>query len=74
MKNKKAPTTYTIEEVTEMLRTSMEDHDVGWAHVKEDPKMEYSNSIDPAIKATILFRPTGWNTTDKKFKITIEEA
>ncbi len=75
MKNKKALNpAHTIEVVMEMLMTSMRDHDVGWAYAPEPPQFRFENSIDPAIKGTIEFFIPTYNTVQKKFKITIEEA
>jgi hypothetical protein len=64
----------TIEEVMEMLMESMRDHDTGWAYVPEPPQFRFENSIDPAIKGTVEFIIPLYNTVQKKFKITIEEA
>jgi hypothetical protein len=75
MKNKKAlDPAPTIEDVMEMLMTSMRDHDTGWAYVPEPPQFRFENSIDPAIKGTVEFVIPLYNTEQKKFKITIEEA
>ena len=66
MKNKKAPIDYSTKDVAEMLYQSMTDHDVGWANVSETINMEGVSVVH--------FMPIGYNTTDKKFRITIEEA
>jgi hypothetical protein len=68
----KAPTTFTIEDVLERLTTSMEDHDVGWARIEKEPLI--TKCRNETIRATVRFQPTGWNTTDKSFRIIIEEA
>jgi hypothetical protein len=63
---KKPPHDYSIREVAEMVETSMTDHDVGWA--------SWHETINMDGVSVIHFTPTGYNTTQKKFRITIEEA
>lgn len=65
MKNKKTPTDYSTKDVADMLEQSMTDHDVGWASWLETINMEGVS--------VVYFKPTGYNTTNKKFRITIEE-
>jgi hypothetical protein len=66
MKNKKEPIDYSTRDVAEMLYQSMTDHDVGWANWLE--------TINMKGVSVVHFKPTGYNITDKKFRITIEEA
>ena len=66
MKNKKEPIDYSTKDVAEMLYQSMTDHDVGWANWFETINMEGVS--------VVYCKPIGYNTTDKKFRITIEEV
>jgi hypothetical protein len=70
----KPPHDYTIEEVMEMLQNSATDHDVGWANVEHAPIFFHHNDKTEAHRAFVILKPIGYNTTDKRFKITIEES
>ena len=62
----KPPVEYTVRDVATFLEESMTDHDVGWANWKETVHM---NGV-----SVVYFTVMGYNTTDKLFTITIEEA
>ena len=66
MKNKKEPTVLTKDQITDHIIDSITDHDTGWASA--------SNVASNGTKTEFILSPHFWNTTDKKFKITIEEA
>jgi len=66
MKNKKEPTVLTKDQIAEGIIESIQDHDTGWAST--------SNVSSNGSKTEFILSPHFWNTTDKKFKITIEEA
>lgn len=62
----KPPIDYTVRDVADMIEQSMTDHDVGWGKWLETINMEGVS--------VVYCKPTGYNRTDKKFRITIEEA
>jgi len=66
MKNKKEPRVLTKDEITDHIISSITDHDTGWASA--------SNVASNGTKTEFILSPHFWNTTDKKFMITIEEA
>ena len=66
MKIKKEPTVLNKDQITDHIITSITDHDVGWASV--------SHVESNGTKTVFILSPHFWNTTDKKFKITVEEA
>ena len=68
MKNKKEPTVLTKDDITESIISSITDHDVGWA-VLASPVIASNGKI-----TRFFIKSTQWNTTDKKFRITVEEA
>jgi len=68
MKNKKAPTVLTKEEIADLIISSITDHDVGWATLAS-PVIASNGKI-----TRFFIESAQWNTADQKFKITIEEA
>ena len=70
----KPPTDFTIEEVVESLTTSLTDHDVGWASIEHAPVFYHKANSTEEIRSFLVIKPVGYNRTDKKFKITVEEA
>ena len=68
MKNKKAPTVLTKDEIADLIISSITDHDVGWATLAS-PVVTSNGKI-----TRFFIESTQWNTADQKFKITIEEA
>ena len=66
MKNKKAPRVLSKDEIAEHIISSITDHDTGWASV--------DNVASNGTKTEFILSSTFWNTTDKKFKITVEVA
>ena len=66
MKNKKEPRVLTKDEIADNIIDSLTDHDTGWAST--------SDVTSNGTKTEFILLPHFWNTTDKKFKITVEEA
>jgi len=66
MKNKKEPRVLTKDEIAEGIIESIQDHDTGWASA--------SNVSSNGTKTEFILTPHFWNTTDKKFKVIVEEA
>lgn len=73
MSKKDLKPAHTIEEVTDMLVESMRDHDTGWAYAQE-PTFKKIYSGTKTVESTVEFVIPAYNTVQKKFKITIEEA
>lgn len=75
MKNKKplkpAP---TVEQVMDLLLDDMTHTCDGWAKIVHCPVLTVKGSDKPAHEAFFLFQVPQWNTEEKTFKITIEEA
>jgi hypothetical protein len=66
MKNKKEPVVQTKDQIADHIIDSIQDHDTGWASV--------ANVASNGTKAEFILTPHFWNTSDKKWKITVEEA
>jgi len=66
MKNKKEPIVLTRDQIAEAIIESIQDHDTGWAST--------SDVASNGTKVEFILTPHFWNTTDKKFKIIVEEA
>lgn len=66
MKIKKEPTVLTKDDITESIISSITDHDVGWAGL-------VGCVTSNGNFTQFIMKSHQWNTTDKKFKITVEE-
>ncbi len=67
----------TVEQVMDLLLDDMTHTCDGWASIKQAPVIMTAwdkNSTDQAFKAFFTFTVPQWNTEEKTFRITIEEA
>jgi hypothetical protein len=74
MKEKPLKPAPTIEQVTDMLLNSMQDHDTGWAYVTHAPIFKHKGSADLAFESIVEFVIPQYNTVQKKYIITVKEA
>jgi len=64
----------TVEQVMDLLLDDMTHTCDGWATVIHCPVLEVKGSFNPAHRAFFFFKVPQYNTEEKTFKITIEEA